>query len=325
MNLAHIHLLLNHFPTVGNVIALGLLLFGIFGKSKELKEASLAVFFGIALLTIPTYITGNAAQDSVCRSPINTAATDCPSPLPGVSVNAIHEHESAAFESFGFMQLTGFLAWLGLWQYRRMSRLPNWNLSAILLLATVSLVLMTRAALIGGQIHHTEVRDAPAAINAAVGAGRPLARRVGAFVVGTKWVWPTCETLHFVGLSLLFGIAALVDLRILGMMRGLSYRAVHRLMPWSIMGFGINMITGFFFFVGAPQQYTSNPVFHWKLILMMLAGINVLYFTIFDEAWAVDAGEDAPFTAKAVAATALFLVVGVLYCGRMLPFLGNAF
>ena len=58
---------------------------------------------------------------------------------------------------------------------------------------------------------------------------------------------------------------------------------------------------------------------------MMLAGINVLYFTVFDEAWVVDAGEDAPFTAKAVAATALFLVVGVLYCGRMLPFLGNAF
>jgi hypothetical protein len=325
MNLAHIHLLLNHFPTIGNVIGLGLLLFGIFGKSNELKEASLVVFFGIALLTIPTYITGNAAQDSVCRSPINTAATDCPSPLPGVSVNTIHEHESAAFEAFGFMQLTGFLAWLGLWQYRRMSRLPNWNLSAILLLAAVSFGLMTRAALIGGQIHHSELGAAPAAINAAVDAGRPLARRIGAFVVGTKWVWPTCETLHFVGLSLLFGIAALVDLRILGMMRRLSYRAVHRLMPWSILGFGLNMITGFFFFVGAPQQYTSNPVFHWKLILMMLAGINVLYFTIFDEAWAVGADEDAPFTAKAVAATALVLVVGVLYCGRMLPFLGNAF
>jgi hypothetical protein len=206
-----------------------------------------------------------------------------------------------------------------------MTRLPNWNLSAILLLAAVSLALMTRAALIGGQIHHSEVRAAPGAINAVVDAGRPLARRVGAFVVGTKWVWPTCETLHFVGLSLLFGIAALVDLRILGMMRSLSFRAVHRLMPWSIMGFGMNMITGFFFFVGAPQQYTSNPVFHWKLILMMLAGINVLYFTIFDEAWAVGADEDAPFTAKAVAATALVLVVGVLYCGRMLPFLGNAF
>ena len=321
MNLAHIHLLLNHFPTIGNAIALGLLLFGILGKSNELKQASLIVFFGIALLTIPTYITGNAAQDSVCRSPINTAATDCPSPLPGVSVNIIHEHESAAFEAIGFMQFTGFLAWLGLWQYRRMSRLPNWNLSAILLLAAVSFVLMTRTALIGGQIHHSELRAAQELVD----AGRPLARRVGAFVVGTKWVWPTCETLHFVGLSLLFGIAALVDLRILGMMRRLSFRAVHRLMPWSILGFGLNMITGFFFFVGAPQQYTSNPVFHWKLILMMLAGLNVLYFTIFDEAWAVGADEDAPFTAKAVAATALILVVGVLYCGRMLPFLGNAF
>ncbi len=79
------------------------------------------------------------------------------------------------------------------------------------------------------------------------------------------------------------------------------------------------------FFVGAPEQYTGNPVFIWKLILMMLAGINVLYFTVFDDAWEVGAGDDAPFTAKAVAAFALFLVLGVLYCGRMLPFLGDAF
>jgi hypothetical protein len=79
------------------------------------------------------------------------------------------------------------------------------------------------------------------------------------------------------------------------------------------------------FFVGAPQQYTQNPVFIWKMALMMLAGINVLYFTIFDEPWTVGPGDDAPFTAKAVAASALVLVVGVLYCGRMLPFIGNAF
>ena len=61
------------------------------------------------------------------------------------------------------------------------------------------------------------------------------------------------------------------------------------------------------------------------MALMMLAGINVLYFTIFEEPWAVGPEDDAPFTAKAVAASALILVVGVLYCGRMLPFIGNAF
>ncbi len=58
---------------------------------------------------------------------------------------------------------------------------------------------------------------------------------------------------------------------------------------------------------------------------MMLAGLNVLYFTVLDEPWVLEAGDDAPLTAKAVAVSALILVLGVLYCGRMLPFLGNAF
>ena len=67
------------------------------------------------------------------------------------------------------------------------------------------------------------------------------------------------------------------------------------------------------------------PGVTWKMVLMLLAGINTLYFTIFDEPWTIGKDEDAPFTAKLVAATALILVVGVLYCGRMLPFIGNAF
>ena len=79
------------------------------------------------------------------------------------------------------------------------------------------------------------------------------------------------------------------------------------------------------FFIGAPGQYTSNPAFRWKMIMIMLAGINVVYFTLFDEPWDLGPGEKAPLLAKAVAASALFLVVGVLWCGRMLPFLGNAF
>jgi hypothetical protein len=111
----------------------------------------------------------------------------------------------------------------------------------------------------------------------------------------------------------------------LGMLKGVSFTALHRLLPWGILGFGINMITGMLFFIGAPGQYTSNPVFEWKIVLILLTGVNVLYFTIFDEPWTVAKGEDAPMMSRAVAASALVLVLGVLYCGRMLPFLGNAF
>jgi hypothetical protein len=79
------------------------------------------------------------------------------------------------------------------------------------------------------------------------------------------------------------------------------------------------------FFIAAPEQYTKNVAFYWKMIFVVLAGINVLYFMLLDEPWAVGAGDDAPLTAKLVAASAIFLWLGVLYMGNMLPFLGNAF
>jgi hypothetical protein len=231
----------------------------------------------------------------------------------------INAHEGAALPAMALMEVVGAFAWLGLWQLRRASHLPGWNAAIILVLSIVTFVLVSRAAYMGGNIRHPEISDPSTALQPA------LARQLGDFVVSVKWVWPTCETLHFIGLSLMFGVAALVDLRLLGMMKSVPYHTIHRMLPWGILGFGLNTVTGMLFFVGAPQQYTQNPVFVWKLVLMMLVGVNVLYFTIFDEPWELGSGDDAPFTAKAVAATAIIMVLGVLYCGRMLPFLGNAF
>jgi hypothetical protein len=79
------------------------------------------------------------------------------------------------------------------------------------------------------------------------------------------------------------------------------------------------------FFVASPEQYDRNMAFVWKMILVMLAGANALYFTLVDEAWVLKPGDDAPFTAKAVAVSAIALWLGVLYFGSMLPFLGDAF
>ncbi len=62
-----------------------------------------------------------------------------------------------------------------------------------------------------------------------------------------------------------------------------------------------------------------------KIGLVMLAGANALYFTLFDEPWELGPQEDAPITAKIAAASAMVLWVAVMYCGSMLPFLGNAF
>jgi hypothetical protein len=320
MNLAHIHLLLNHFPTIGTIIGIGLFVIGVMAKSNDLKRASLVVFLGIALITLPTYMSGNAAQEMICKGQPKAPCTD-----PGVSKALIEKHEGAALLAFLFMEFTGAFAWLGLWKFRRAGRFPGAVLAVVALLSAVTFGLMAQAANIGGEIRHPEIREALQAQVAQIEGQLPLGRAVGAFVIAKTWVWATCETLHFIGLCLLFGIASFVDLRMLGFIKGISFKALHRLLPWAVLGFGINLITGMFFFVAAYDQYTTNTVYHWKLALMMLAGLNVLYFTIFDEPWEVGANDNAPPLAKFVAASAFVLVIGVIFCGRMLPFLGKAF
>ena len=308
MDLTHIHLLLNHFPTIGSIIGGGLFVLALVTDSDELKRASLVVLLGIALISLPTYMSGSGAQERL--------KTD-----PGVSQSLVETHEGAAFEAIGFMELTGAFAWLGLWQIRRLARIPKWNLALILVLTLVTLGLMTRAANIGGEIRHAEIR----AGDGSVTPEGALARRVGTFVTETPWMWPTCETLHFIGLTLLLGVVLLVDLRVLGVLKGVSFPSLHRLLPWAAFGFGVNVITGMLFFVGMPVQYTGNPAFYWKVALVMLAGLNAVYFTVLEEPWELGPGDDAPLTAKIAAASAMILWVGVMYFGSMLPFLGNAF
>jgi hypothetical protein len=308
MDLAHIHLLLNHFPTIGYIIGGGLFVLSLITKSDDLKRASLIVLLGIALIAIPTYMSGNGAQEAIKS-------------LPGVSKSLIETHEGAALVAIGFMLFTGAFAWLGLWQFRRLARIPTWNLAVILVLTLVSLGLMARASNLGGEIRHAEIRAGQGTVTPE-GA---LARTVGSFVTDTPWMWPTCETLHFVGLSLLCGVVFLVDLRVLGVMKGVSFASLHRLLPWAALGFGVNVTTGMLFFVGIPGQYIHNVAFYWKVALVMLAGANAVYFTLFDEPWSLGPGEDAPLTAKIAAVSAMVLWVGVMYCGSMLPFLGNSF
>ncbi len=307
---------------IGTIIGFGLFVLGLAGKSNDLKRASLIVFLAISLVTIATYMSGNGAEETICKAD----QPEDPCADKAVSKTLIQDHESAALVAFAVMELTGALSWLGLWQFRRLAHVPRWNLAAVFVFSGVTLLLMANAANLGGDIRHPEVRAPGTAVAAVPPAGDPpFARAVGEMVTGTTWIWPSCETLHFIGLCLLFGITALVDFRMLGLVRGVPFQALHRLLPWGVLGFGVNLFTGVLFFVADPGQYTQSPPFQWKIILIVLAGLNLLYFTIFDTPWNLDPGEDAPAIAKFVAAAALFLVVGVMFCGRMLPFLGDSF
>jgi uncharacterized membrane protein len=317
MDPTHIHLLLNHVPTVGFVIGLVLFVSSLIAKNSDLKRASLVMFVGIALVTIPTYVSGNAAEEVLCEGGAKVPVCSD----PGLSKNLIQTHEGAALLAFAAIMLTGAFAWLGLWQIRRTSRAENWNLAVILLLSLVAFGLAARAANIGGQIRHPEIRSAQETVT----PEGHVARRLGSFILALPYGWPSLETLHFIGLSLLIGVILVIDLRMLGVMKDVAFPALHRLLPWAILGFGTNLITGMLFFVASPEQYDRNVAFVWKVILVMLAGANALYFTLFDEAWVLKPGDDAPFTAKAAAVSAIALWLGVLYFGSMLPFLGDTF
>jgi hypothetical protein len=176
----------------------------------------------------------------------------------------------------------------------------------------------------GGDIKHQEIRTEQVTAPHAERAPFDI-QAVSMFITGQKWVWPTCETLHFIGLSLLMGIVFLLDLRVLGFMKNVSFPTLHRLLPWATLGFGLNVMTGILFFVGAPEQYVNSAVFQWKMIFVLVAGVNALYFTMFDGVWKLKAGEDAPFVAKFAAASAAVLWVAIMWCGNMLPFIGDSF
>jgi bacteriorhodopsin len=148
-NLAHIHLLLNHFPTIGFGIGFALLVVGAIARNDEIKRASLVILFLIAVIAIPTYMSGPAALDKICDRVSGQVV--CP---PGLSLTLIQEHEDWAFLAFCVMEFTGFVAWLGLWQLRRNPKLSPANLSAVLLLGAIAFGMMSIAANKGGDTGH---------------------------------------------------------------------------------------------------------------------------------------------------------------------------
>jgi hypothetical protein len=142
------------------------------------------------------------------------------------------------------------------------------------------------------------------------------------------WVWATCEVVHFIGMCWLFGCIGVLDLRLLGLWRQPPIAAVNKLVPWAAVGFGLNVITGAVFLIGEPLQYVHNPAFWFKMLFIVLAGWNVAMFYLTglaDRIEALDVEDDAPLAAKVVAASSLFFWVGVMFFGRMLPYIGSSF
>ncbi len=145
---------------------------------------------------------------------------------------------------------------------------------------------------------------------------------LSSFVSGSLYLWPALGSLHFLGLSLLIGTVGLFDLRLLGFAKNLQPSTLHQLVPIGVLGYGINLITGTLFFVGTPDQFIYNAAFRFKMLFMLLAGINVLvfYLTTYRDVKGVKAGAHAPMRAKVIGGISLILWLGVITYGRLLTF-----
>jgi uncharacterized membrane protein len=293
MALSHLHLVLNHVPVIGSVIALGVLLLALVRRSADLRRAGLEVMVLVGLLSLPAYLSGAGAQPELA-------------PRKDIAVAMIRAHHDAALVGSVAMLVTVMVAWVGLWQTRRRTRPARGVFGAVLVLAVITVGLMGRASNIGGQIRHPEVTAMEAA-QAIENAGWMTGWIAKEGTAGT-WAWPAAEALHFIGMWLLFGILLVL----------------HRLLPWAMLGLTINVVTGMVFVIGLPSQYTSWPFF-WKIGLLMVGGAELLYLTIADAPWKVGPGNDAPVLARALATAGLASWLCVMYFGRMLPYLGNSF
>lgn len=154
MNPAHLHIILNHIPVIGIPFGTVLLIWGFLRKSDEVKRAGLLVFVAIALVTIPTFLTGKAAEDMVEH-------------LPGVSESLIEKHERAATIALIATSVLGGLALLRLLVPARFAALGGPMTILVFVFSLGVSGWLARTGHLGGQIRHSEIRESSLGIFAA--------------------------------------------------------------------------------------------------------------------------------------------------------------
>ena len=141
---------------------------------------------------------------------------------------------------------------------------------------------------------------------------------VAAWVRNSAYVWPILECIHFVSLCVLFGSILIIDLRLIGFYRTRCAPMVQFLIRLSLMAFIVNLATGLLFFSGNTFKYIDNSAFELKLVLIMVAGLNALFYKV-RLSHVVDS-EEVSGSSITVGYLSLLLWTGVIICGRMITF-----
>jgi len=132
------------------------------------------------------------------------------------------------------------------------------------------------------------------------------------------------ESFHVWSLCLFFGMTVMFDLRLLGWtMRSVPVSdVIRRLQPWTILGFVLMVISGTLLFYAIPLRSYQNIFFRTKMLLMLLAGLNVLMFhsRVFPSVAKWDADTTPPRAARVAGALSLVLWIGIIFSGRMIAY-----
>jgi uncharacterized membrane protein len=191
---SHVHIILNHFPTVGFVFALVFYIAALVMNNVVMKRASLVVFVICAILGVPTYVTGAASMWALTG-------------VPGISRAAINAHRDMALWTLFGLAFTGVTAWIELWRFRHLGRFSNRSLYLVLAFAIITLGVMAETGHRGGQINHPEIHVATDPLPTDPKAG--LSPAIESLINHVIWFVPW-QTVHFFGFSLIFGTALAV-------------------------------------------------------------------------------------------------------------------
>lgn len=147
---------------------------------------------------------------------------------------------------------------------------------------------------------------------------------IGDFVATSGWAFPAIESLHVIALVTVVGTIAVMDLRLLGLASNKC--AVTEMsrdtLPWTWGAFIVAAITGLLMFVSKASSYVINPYFLWKMVLLVLAGLNMAILHSFAwksvKEWNIDCA--VPTAGKIAGLLSLLFWIGVVFFGRAIGF-----
>jgi uncharacterized membrane protein len=304
----HVHIILNHAPTAGFLFAFVFYLIALVINNDLMKQGSLVLFVICSILGVPTYVTGTASMWALTQ-PAN----------PEISKAVINAHRDMALWSLFGMAFTGVTSWFELWRYRYFGRFSTLSVALVLVFAVITLGLMTETGHRGGQINHPEIRVAAEILPTDPQAG--VTPAIESLISNMTW-FVSWQIVHFFGYCLILGSAFAVGLRLLGLWKSISFAAVHRLLLLGVAGMLMNVFSGMLMMLADSYRYVVNDyTFAPKMALLTIGAVAALYFSLSDRLWKLGPGEDAPATAKWVAAVVVLAFAGVIVCGRLLNYL----